>query len=534
MNLPEGFEIDEDIAPAPEGFEIDPPKSLGGFAKNLGHDVVDTAKGIGNLGVGLVTNPVDTVINTATHLPRALMDEGKRLGIGELITGHPINAGEKFLGAAYDKPLTTFLDVLPAAGAAGKVLGFGGKAAKGATLASEAANLTDDVARSATSTADDVARMAPAGAPEAINLGDEAAQILKEPIKPPEVSYTPPAPGSANVPPQAPALGVEGIVDKTVSHLGEKARTAIKGPLDEVNSFLSERYQKVAQKPEFGRTIGDMMTRKAQSLRFKEMGASPGQIRRLVEKMGEDKVRALSDLAEEKGITQPIRGYTVGKNIEKMGQDSGRMTGGIREIATKRGAVHDTKALVDEIRSQLDSKYLKGGTSGSEKGNYIKALKDIENTPPTADSLAKRITELNSYATKNQMVQKKGAFTDVANAASRINNKLIEKYLSPAELEAYTGALRDFGASEIFKKFYSFRAGRELAGRSSGLGGMWGEAKNFVADIGGNKMLEKTFDKLGNKLKKNPDIAKSLGSLSEEALSDILSSLDEVIDEGIK
>lgn len=95
----------------------------------------------------------------------------------------------------------------------------------------------------------------------------------------------------------------------------------------------------------------------------------------------------------------------------------------------------------------------------------------------------------------------------------------------------YAESLRDFGAAKIFKRFYGNRVGRELSGRSSGIGGIWGEAKNMAADIGGNKLMEKSFDKFGRKLKANPDIAKSFGSLSQEALSDILSALDEVIDE---
>ena len=118
--------------PAPE------EKSLAGFGKNLWEDVKGTAVGVGGLAKGLMTEPVETVTNFATGIGPALFEEGKRIGVGKLLTGHPIKAASQFGEAMYEKPLTTTLDVLPAAGAAGKALGVGGKAARGAKLAAEA------------------------------------------------------------------------------------------------------------------------------------------------------------------------------------------------------------------------------------------------------------------------------------------------------------------------------------------------------------------------------------------------------------
>lgn len=123
--------------PAPEA------KSLAGFGKNLWEDVKGTAAGVGGLAKGLMTQPVETATEFATGIGPAIFKEGQRIGVGKLLTGHPVQAVQQFGEAAYEKPLTTTLDVLPAAGAAGKALGFGGKAARGAKLAAEAGEVAE-------------------------------------------------------------------------------------------------------------------------------------------------------------------------------------------------------------------------------------------------------------------------------------------------------------------------------------------------------------------------------------------------------
>ena len=115
------------------------PKSLSGFVSNLGQDVVGNVKGIGQLAEGLVEHPIDT----AEAIPGALVNEGKRIGLGELLTGHPVNAIEKLGNAAYEKPLTTAFDVAPVVGAAGKALGIGGAAGEGAGAAADVAKAAE-------------------------------------------------------------------------------------------------------------------------------------------------------------------------------------------------------------------------------------------------------------------------------------------------------------------------------------------------------------------------------------------------------
>jgi hypothetical protein len=97
--------------------------TLGGFAKNLGEDVVSNVKGVYGLGKGLLTEPVKTV----KAIPGALLEEGKRLGGAELLKGDLPAAGRKLSRAMYEKPLSTGLDV---AGLAGGAEGVAGKLGK--------------------------------------------------------------------------------------------------------------------------------------------------------------------------------------------------------------------------------------------------------------------------------------------------------------------------------------------------------------------------------------------------------------------
>lgn len=515
----------DEPAPQADLFTDEPapkPRSVGGFVQNAIGDVSQMAKGIGNFAVGMVTHPQDTISNTMQNLPPAIVNEAKRIGLvgeGGLISRegiHPVNAIKKFGGAMYDKPATTALDVWPAANAASKtikaipkVLGIGS--------AKELATLGDKAARAAAGATDDLVQ-GPVGAPPPINLPEEAGQILK---KAPEAPVS--APESAAAPQAGVPLGQN--FQETVQNLGKKVSGVAKGPMDEMKNFLEQKFGKLAAKPSWPQELGSVMERKAQGMKLKEIGFSPGQLRKLYEKFGEDRVLALADFADQKGITKEFLNYKMGQKINELSKSSGRMIGGIRDMATKRGAVHNPQEVVDAIRSQLDSKYLTG-VGSTQKGAYMKALQDINRGATTPSELAETVTNLNHYATKNKMVQSTGAYTDVANAASRINNELIKKMMSPAEWNAYQEALKEFGAAEVFKRGYGFTFGREMAGRT-GPGNPW----NFVKDVGGRKIMEGMFDKVGKKLKSNPEIARSPALLTRELLDDISTTLDEIIDQ---
>lgn len=495
--LPEEDLFTDEPAPA--------PKSVGGFASNAVEDVKGIASGLGGFAKKAVTqNPIQTGMEAVTAIPEGIWGEVKRLGGKDLMQGNFKEAGSKFIEGAYEKPVTTALDILPAVAGVKKLAGM-----RGAAPVAEAAGVADDVARQAPSMVDDVVRQAPE-APSPLNLGDEAADILKAQPKPP-------------LPEAAPS-------QSSFAGIKEKLPNSVKGPLDEVESFVNEKYGKMASNPKWNETLGDMAIRKAQAMRIQEIGFTPGQVRKLIEKKGEDWVRSMADYAEEKGVTKPVVGYQIGKQIEKLEKNSERMIGGIRDIASKRGAVHNPDHLINQIRAKLDDKYLKGGSASSEKGNYLKALQDIKNGGSSADDVARTATGINRYGTKNQMVQKKGALSDVANEVSRINNELIAKHLSPQEFAAYQEALKEFGAAQVFKRGRSFSASRELAGRA-GVGGFWRNLKQGTMDIGGGKVMEKFYDSFGRRLKTNPKTASSIGDLTGDALQELLSALDETIDE---
>lgn len=547
----------DDEPPPKEAWDAAPPtetemsgRSVMGAVKNLGTDIVDTAKGVYSAGKQLVpfvaqlpvnqvksvgeiatgtplletssAKDLQTMGKTALNMGKGLVEEGKRIGLGELLTGNPGEAVDKFGAALYDKPLTTALDVAPVVGAAGKALGFG-KTLKTAEMAAEAGNLADDAARAGTM-ADDVARMGPTGAPAPLNLGDEAAQILKEPPKPP--TGAPQAAAGATE--QAVPMG--GTFRETVANLEKQIPQQVKEPMRQVQEFLSQKYGQAAAKPGFADTLGDAMIRRAQGMRFRELGGTPGQARVLTQRIGEEGVRELMDIAKERGITRSPIGATRRAATKQLQESSGKAIGGIRELASKRGAVHNAKALVDEIRAQLDAEYLGKGMASGEKGAYTKALEDIKTAATSPEKLAQKITEMNRRAVKNKMTQPTGAVTDVANAASRINNQLIKKHLSPKEVAFYEKNLADFGASKIFEKLQSFEVGREMGGRA-GVGGLWRNIKQGAMDMGGSKVMENFYDRFGPRLKSTPGIAKNLGSLTEGAIDDLLGALDNAIDE---
>lgn len=508
--------------PAPEADlftdEPAPQKSIRGFGENAFKDVTGTFKGMGKLAEGLVMHPIDTTVNTVKTLPGAIMNEGKRLGVGELLTGHPINAVEKFGNAFYDKPLTTILDVLPAAGAAGKAFGIGGKAAEVGGLADEAAQ----VAKTGGSMVDDVARIAPE-APKPINLPDEAAQILKsEPVLEPQMPPSAP-PGAPQAAEQAIPMG--STFQETVSNLGKQAKEAVKKPMDEVQAFVEDKYGRFAKKPSAIENAGKALEQKGRGMTLKEIGGTPGMARTLRDRFGEDVLNDLADLADKKGVTKGFFNWQTGNEIKNLMEESGSGVGAIRKMARERGALHNMSDLVNKIRAELDPIYLKGSGS-AQKGAYMKALEDIKNAPNDPVSLAEVITEKNRFLKKNKLTQPIGAGTDVLNSASRLNNELIHKFLKPAESEAYKEALKDFSASKLFSKMYGHTYGRDMMGRS-GPSSIW----NTVKDVGGRKIMEKVFKNVGRKMQNNPDYFKNATNLSSDVLDSIGNAVDEAIDQ---
>lgn len=517
MKPPEGFVIDEDIAP-PAGFQLDEPapgRSVGGFARNVGSDVVNTAKGLGSLAKGLVTAPVDTAIGVATHLPGAIVDEGKRLGIGELLTGHPVNAAQKFGGALYDKPMTTILDVLPAAGAVAKGLGIGGKVARGAELAAEAGDVAVDAARMGGGMADDVARVA-AGAPKPINLPPEAAQILKE-----APTGAPAAAGAAESVP----LGA--TFQDTVANLGRQVPDAVKQPMAQVRDFWSQKYGAAAKKPGLATKIADYAEEHSRNMTTKASGASYGQLR----KIGEEDMQSLQDLMLDRGIISPKVGPIGAKKmVEEFHAAAGDSIGNFRKAAAERGGVHDMDSVVSQIRSKLDDKYTSGMYSG-QKGTYAKAINELKKLDGNPAAVSEKITELFKEARRaDPLREPSGPLADVARQLRAQNEGLIQKTLSPAEFKAYQAALDEYGAMTQIREFMKRKNFRDASGRLGPGSGVFRQGVQSFFDMIGYRGQAQVMKKFADWLRSNPEAASNPKAMFQKYIDEAAEAVDDVMD----
>lgn len=194
------------------------PKSLGGFAQNAVQDVKDQAGTIGRGVASMAQHPIDTSVNMLEQAPGALLNEGKRLGAGELLTGHPINAVKQLGQAVYDKPVTTGLELAPMVAPAARALG-----------------LTEGAAPAAGEIA---------AAEKAIPAVEEAATAPKAPP-----AIEPEAPAAA----AGPAPEAAGGLPK-----------AIADPLAEVRDFVTKKYGQAAANPAWPQRVAQYLQEESQ------------------------------------------------------------------------------------------------------------------------------------------------------------------------------------------------------------------------------------------------------------------------------
>ncbi len=499
-------------AAAPTKDELESP-SVGGFAKNLGHDVVDTAKGVASLGIGLATHPIDTSVGVLSGLPRAVVGEGKRLGIGEALTGHPINAVEKFGGALYDKPLTTALDVLPAAGAVGKALGIGGEAARVAEMAAEAGKAADlgETAAKVGGLGAEAGR-AVSAAPEAVDMGPEVANILK--TAPTSAAET----ATESVP-----LG--STFQDTVANLGKHISEDVKAPLSQVGDYLSQKYGQASANPNWANTIADYTKQHAQNMTLKELGAAPGQIR----KIGVDRARALADYADQNGLVGKTG--TIGREqiIPQRLNEAGGAVGAFRKMAADRGAVVNPDDFINQIRTQLDQKYLQPGLHSGEKGLYSKALAELKRSGGRADDVADKVSELFKESKNlDRLKQPSGPIADVARVARDINHDMISKALTPDEMKLYEHGLEDYGALTQINEFVKRRGSTEAGGRLGPGSGISRAAVQKFLDSVGYRAQAKIMRGLSDKIRSNPEIVKTPTNLFRNYADQAAEAIDEM------
>lgn len=298
-------------------------------------------------------------------------------------------------------------------------------------------------------------------------------------------------------------------------------------PLQAVNDFVKEKFGKAEQTSGFKQNLGKSFVQKSKGMNLKEIGANPGQIRKLKERFGEPMVEGLADLAEEKGITKGFFNFQTGNAIKELDKTSGANIGAVRRIAKERGAAHNPDELLAKIRSELDPIYMKG-TGSSQKGTYLKALEDIKNSGADVESLANTISDKNAFIAKNKLTLPLGPTKEVMKIANRLNNEKINTVLNPQEQALLQESLKDFSAAKVFDKMYGFTYGRTMGGRT-GPGGFW----NTVKDVGGRKVMQKLYKNVGEGLQKTPDKYKfkDVKSLSADVLDAIDEALDEVIDQ---
>lgn len=508
-----------DTDPAVGGFKApddDPdPKTFAGFGANAVQDVKGNAKNLVNLAEGLAEHPIDTIKN----VPGALVNEGKRIGIGDLLTGHPVDAAGTFLNAAYEKPISTALDVAPVVGAAGKALGLGGAAAEGAeaaTQAADAAKLAEEAAPAA-----EAPPMAQAmhGDLSGAATAPQFEVIRPDPVTPPPPSAPTAAPGGTppSQPPPPPPSGPA------------PAPSALSGISDEIKNYVNSKYQAAQAKPGLIPKIGNYLTEESNKLGSKDVGLQSGLIKTMGTGFkGIEKANQLVDYARENGylkagLSDAERRAQIANAMNK----SGAIIGKMRQLADSRGAP-DVDAIKTAVKSVLDQKY----GYGPEKapGEIANVMESIEKAPKTYQGMADLATHLNKSATAvGKLGQHPGPTTDAADIVARMGNEGARKSFSPEENNLFTQNLRDFGANKKLEQTTSMAARREMGARSNQRG-ILGRAWQEALDRGGYRMGGNIANRLGKsiqagKVKTLPQFFEDLAHQSNEEIDDTIKGM---------
>lgn len=567
--------------PTAKGGGFDPdeflkqPKSVSGFAKNAVEDVVGTAKGLGHLADAALEHPVDTAVAVGKNIIPGIVEEGKRLGVGELLTGHPINAVEKLWNAAYDKPLTTALSVVPAVGAAGKVAGAGMKALRGAGMAEEAANLAAKTAlkEAPAALADDLIAVPKGNIGKSATM-EAAEDFAKNPPKPPVSSLPEIKPGLKTGEPHAlfaytdnfgpggakrdiynvfgdpnhPSLKARGwgssVPLEEVEKLGipvtgrqpgaksllDKLPDAIKDPLKEVNDFVTAKYGKAAAQPGFVERSGDILSNFAGDVRGKDLGLRPGQIQSMGQGFkGIEKAEELLDYADSKGYFDlGLSDATRKTRIKSALETSGRNLGAIRDVASQRGTA-PAKQILETVKAELTKQF--GEDAPAEVQKVLTKIEKRMTEDSSFSAVADLATELNKAKTPaRSMGQHPGPTTEAANIVARLNNQATKALLNEKEAELFTNSLRDFGAHKKLEQAVSNSARRSMSGRSGQLGSLTNRLVQNILDSGGYRVGGKLAGRLGKAMKANPERFKTLPDFFEELAHHADDVLDDVID----
>ncbi len=537
---------DDPVVTTAEPWQEDPiePFSVSKTIKNIPSDIKGIATGAFNLAkpvvdpLGITESAMkgsfDPMIERATGqtgreafkqaagIPGGLIEEGKRIGIGELATGHPINAANQFTSAFQEKPVSTALDVAPflspfmkgapveaplaeeAASTAAKVAPETASAGlrsavklRGKTYVGEPGELHVDVIRKIAETE---------GIPESevydvVNkIGDQGFAKGNEFLTRQEAAAQTGVKGEAASLRAAGKLEPEG----TFENLKRKIPQDIQDPMKQVGEYLKKQYGQTAGKPGMANIAADYLKEHAQNMNLKEMGAAPGQVR----KIGVERAHELADYAEQNDLVGPKIG-TQGRErlVAKKLEDAGGAVGAFRKMATDRGAIHDPETLVNQVRANLDAKYLKGGMHSGQKGTYAKALQELKNAGKTPQEMADKVTEMFKEAkNQNPLGKPTGPLADVAHQVRDLNQKLIKQHLSPEEMTLYEKSLEDYGALTQIREFVKRRSSTEAGGRLGPGSGISRAAVQKFLDAFGYRTEARIASKLADYIRKNPDV----------------------------
>lgn len=339
------------------------------------------------------------------------------------------------------------------------------------------------------------------GGEEAPPFNEEVPAPAEEAVartpKPEATTAAPETPARAAGPPPTPAAPEKPV--PSVRELLEKAGNAI--PTG-IKDYVRTKAGGVANRPGWNETLSQYSKEHARNMALKSLGAAPGQIR----KIGIPEAEKLADYALEKKIVGPATGdIGAREKIANLHQEAGETVGSIRDLATKRGAVHDIDGVVKGIRAKLDAKY-KSGVNAGERGEYNKALQEVvkAKNDPGASNVAKTITDLFQHSKRmDRLKMPGGAYADVARELRAANEGLIADKLSPQELNVYHGALEDFGAATQLREFAKRKQSVEMGGRL-GPGSTTKEALQKGFDTVGYRTQAQIANNISKWLKNNP------------------------------
>ena len=348
---------------------------------------------------------------------------------------------------------------------------------------------------------------APKAAPEAPPMGAEAPKVAEAPNAPPPQ-------------PNAPQPNLGGIAD------------TLAGKANDVKNYISHSYQNMASKPGVPAEIADYLQGKSQMFAARDVGITPLQARQL----GHEGTRAVGQYAIEHGYEDATSGLEGKRRLNsQLLNKAGNTLDDIRSSADKTGKVYQPGELLNSVKSQLDQKYLKGvtpentsprGIHGSQAGEYQRALQEVEDFDNTHVGAAKVATELNKFANKaNKLKQPTSAYTDVANAISRINNDRIQNPV-PQKAPIYEQALREYGVNKKIGAGLERKSAGEV--KREGPGSLTSNLFQKALDEAGYRVGAKATNKVSTAIKSNPGIAKSLPSLFKEFIHHVEEEGDEV------